>query len=846
MTEPRSDLAGDWPGKRSETGEEHPAVWHMLDVASCAERLIDGHQAFASLHPDQHRALVVLAALHDVGKISNAFRDLLRKGQYGKYRHWQLSDILLTSTLDPTIEAAFGGDKHTRGDLYAAVSGHHGGPERTNNRHERASRARRIGEPAEKAALVWLTLLLDLLPGGSLRDMDQAKARRISWALSGLTIAADWVASNAEWFPPASAPTAPERYFRRSRRQAQDAVRQAGLSLAPSAPLTRGTALTGLANLYPMQEAVEAVELEEGPVLAVLEDTTGSGKTESALILAHRLIATGRGRGLYFALPTMATANAMFGRMTEAATRLFGAAPSVSLAHGRAALHEGFRALVGAEDDPTPEAGCARWLADDRRRSLLAEVGVGTIDQALMGILPTRFSTLRLFGLTDRILVVDEAHAYDPYVDRELRTLLQMQAMNGGSAIVMTATLPLHKRQAYIDAFQEGLGHTTSVVNDGSYPALTTVSGKTHTRAVSSAPTAVREIQVRRIASKEEAVEQTLAAAARGAACLWVRNAVDEAIVAVAAIRERGCEADLLHARFTLGDRLIHEQAALDRFGREGKDREERVLVATQVVEASLDLDFDFMISDLAPIGAIIQRAGRLWRHLSRRPAKSRPVAGPALAVLSPDPARVEEGADWLRPVLGRGAYVYGHAEQWRTAKVLFDAAVIREPEELRALIEAVHGAGRADDLPAPLMFKSMEEHGKGLASSALAQRNVVAPEQGYLNGIGGRVWDDEKFPTRLGKEDTTLVLARRDIDGLRPWNEANTAARSWILSEVRCNPRWLPNILPDQADPLIAEIKARWPRGKREYLRLCPVAEDGRICDGLRYDSEYGLLFTP
>ena len=160
-------------------------------------------------------------------------------------------------------------------------------------------------------------------------------------------------------------------------------------------PTTDGRSLTGLTNLHPMQRAVETVEFEDGPVLVLIEDLTGSGKTESALILAHHLIASGRGRGLYFALPTMATANAMFDRMTAAAKRLFTGSPSVSLAHGRAALHPDFRPLVGAEDDPTPEAGCTRWLADDRRRSLLAEIGVGTIDQALMGVLPTRFSTLQ-------------------------------------------------------------------------------------------------------------------------------------------------------------------------------------------------------------------------------------------------------------------------------------------------------------------------------------------------------------------------------------------------------------------------------------------------------------------
>ena len=123
MTEHAFPLARDWPGKSSQTGE-HPAIWHMLDIAACAECLIDGHRAFAALPAAHHRVLVVVVALHDVGKISNAFRTVLRDRCPGAYRHWQLSDVLLRRTLDPILACAFGGDVHARGELYAAVSGH--------------------------------------------------------------------------------------------------------------------------------------------------------------------------------------------------------------------------------------------------------------------------------------------------------------------------------------------------------------------------------------------------------------------------------------------------------------------------------------------------------------------------------------------------------------------------------------------------------------------------------------------------------------------------------------------------------------------------------------------------
>lgn len=154
-----------------------------------------------------------------------------------------------------------------------------------------------------------------------------------------------------------------------------------------------------------------------------------------------------------------------------------------------------------------------------------------------------------------------------------------------------------------------------------------------------------------------------------GAAVLWVRNAVDDAISAVDALRNRGIDADLLHARFALCDRLRHETAALQIYGKSREARPKRVLVATQVVESSLDLDFDVMVSDLAPVPALAQRAGRLWRHMDKRPRSVRPVPMPVLHVVSPDPEDVQDDA-WLHRVLDRGAYTYTVGLQWRSARL--------------------------------------------------------------------------------------------------------------------------------------------------------------------------------
>ena len=204
--------------------------------------------------------------------------------------------------------------------------------------------------------------------------------------------------------------------------------------------------------------------------------------------------------------------------------------------------------------------------------------------------------------------------------------------------------------------------------------------------------------------------------------------------------------------------------------------------------------------------------------------------------------------ARWLNKVLGRGARVYRHDHQWLTARAIFDAGVISEPDGVRALIEAVHGR-HPPDVPEALARASQEAEGAARAEAALAQNNVVKPREGYLRGTGGAVWSDEKFPTRLGVEEATLVLARRQGGQLQPWCDADVPARAWALSEVRCA-KWrldrLPDGLPDQAAPDVCEAKADWAQGKRDHLVLCPVSEDGGICAGLRYDSEWGLVFSP
>lgn len=824
------DYLARWPGKSAtDTGPEHPAVYHMLDVAAVGERLL----AKGPFSVELKSAITLLLALHDLGKIGDSFRKMIQgTARHQDLRHWELTEAWLWG--HAALRQRLGASGPVWREMVSAVAGHHGRPSTKDERYFGRYCATSGSEAAHDIPYV-IEDLASLWPEASLACLSVREATRLSWWLSGLTVAADWVGSNPAWFPPRAPDLGLPDYLALARTQAAHAVPEAGLQPA----CVRKGSLFDF-TLRPMQQAARDIALPEGPMLAFIEDETGSGKTEAALILAQRMLAAGKGRGLYFALPTMATADAMFARARSVIGRML-ETPSLTLAHGRASLSNPFRDLVG-QASLSDDVICSPWLADNRRRALLADVGVGTIDQALLAVMPTRFSTLRLWGLSSKILIVDEAHEVsgDHYMAQLLAALLRAHAAQGGSAILLTATLPLEDRAALSRAFADGAGRDWAANADRSYPALS-IPGADAWRDADPAPSPKGPVKVARLAAAAEAIDLLAAAAAQGAACVFVRNAVDEAIDAVEALRARGVPASLLHARFALCDRKQIEAEELARFGRQREGGAGRVLVATQIVESSLDLDFDVMVSDLAPVAALIQRAGRLWRHMQERPRQQRPQAEPVLHVLSPDPGEVLNES-WLTHVLGRGAWVYPVADQWRTAEVLFRTGVIDASGGLRDLVEAVRA--EAKSVPQPLEAAELERIGKGYAEANLADHNLMDFAAGYRRAGAGA--DDTRFPTRLDRETRTLVLARRQEGALVPWADGydSASAEGWMLSEVQADVGKLARLaLPDQDAPDVAEVKKGWPDWRQATTTVCPVGADSVITEGLRYDSLKGLM---
>ena len=854
----------------------HPLACHSLDVAAVAEALLESHrrlgESLAHLlglpYEDAASLTCYLIALHDIGKFAKKFQakvPSLYPSCFGddpaslatRFDHGA-GGMRLFDADSARFRLPAGARARTWPPLIAAVTGHHGAPPERRNNESLASLRPDFGQAGIEAALEFVRQAHELLsPPQRVPELKPQLAMRASFALAGLAVLADWIGSKQTWFPYSEPVPDIEAYWRTARDRARRAVREAGVVPAGiSRHLDYCALLGGVVAPSPMQIWAADVTLPAGPALFMIEDETGSGKTEAALMLAHRLMESGAADGLYVALPTMATANAMFDRLADACRQLFApdAEPSLALAHGAREMHAGFRDAMprggrfeapytdGRRSDDASEttasAACAAWISDDRRKTFLADAGAGTIDQALLSVLPSRHQSLRLLGLIRRVLILDEVHAYDAYMQREMERLLEFQAGLGGSVILLSATLPLSVRERLTGAFTKGLGKPVGDADPGmDYPLVTVCAADLDTSTkVAGRPDRARTLPVRFLRSSDDALDEIRREALGGKAVLYLRNSVDDALDAHAALTARGLNPEIFHARFALGDRLAIEKRIVEAFGKSSTpadrtiskstrlhrqsfispesglkrtwsgvdrtdfgdrgglrnglapaDREGRVLIATQVVEQSLDLDFDVLVTDLAPIDLLIQRAGRLWRHAWRQERLQR-TGQPELLVVGPKPVDNAD-AEWFARAFPRAKYVYrDHARLWLSARALEDAGAIESPAGLRALIESVYGDDADTRIPAQLQGIFFDAEGRAGADRGVATTNLLDFSKGYVRD--GGAWDsDARTPTRLNDvAQVTLRLACVRDGRIEPY--AHRAAtdelwRAWRLSEV-------------------------------------------------------------
>ncbi|MEW5772485.1 MAG: CRISPR-associated helicase Cas3' [Thermodesulfobacteriota bacterium] len=847
---------------KADNSQYHLLAYHCLDVAAVGEALLAADALWRRrlerlAGPDAAAVAslaVFLFGLHDLGKFATSFQDrepdLARRlgappfpGQ-GRTHHVELGSWLLGRLAGEWEREGFllSGLRERKRflALAAAALGHHGAPARDVDCADHF-----VGTRVHAAAFARDLAGLLLPQGFRLPGLDRQLVKTLSWLLAGLCVLADWIGSNREWFPFCPDASDLESYWHEQARPlARAAVERCGI-LGPEPAGARPFAelFPHLADRTPTPLQQHAADLESpgpGPQLHVFEDLTGSGKTEAALLAAQGLMAAGEAAGLYVGLPTMATANAMYARLAESYRNLFapGSRPSLMLAHGARSLHDEFlgsirmeRPAPASESDDGASA-CAAWLADGRKKALLAPCGAGTLDQALLGVLPSRHQSLRLLGLCRNVLVADEVHAYDAYTMALLCGLLRFQAGLGGSAVLLSATLPLAARQRLVDAFCEGADLPLRQVREESFPLATRVS---LARGLEETPLPARggkDVAVRLIQDPAEAVAELAAVRRAGGCGCWLRNTVDDVLAARDLVSAAGIpDADVLvfHARFTAGDRADIEARVLEWFGSNSdqKVRSGKILLASQVAEQSLDLDFDFLATDLAPMELMIQRAGRCCRH--DRGGRPEGFGQARMLVLGPEPDE-NPPADWYGRMFEKGKWVYPvQAQLWRTARLLRDRGALRLPGDARDLVEA--SCGRGLDAPAVFDRPDARPLGEARAKTAMAERNALEFGQGYSLEASGTEWLQDLYtPTRLGEVTVQLRLLRVEQGEVRLWTGDAASARDCALSEVRAR-EWLVNepAIPLSLAPAVEVLREQMPdKGKWSVLVPLRPGPDG------------------
>lgn len=909
MTLPDKPYFKYWgKAEREEDGKPpryHLLPYHCLDVAAVGDALLSRHKKlreFFSVHSRLDSGTVTslilyFLALHDLGKFSEAFQglrgDLLlllnqreKSKVYDSFRHDSLGFFLWDDQVGEEFCTTFPENKHEVylwmdfwGIWAQAFMGHHGQPPKGCNKAisryylpENIAAAREFSEYSKTRFLNGISLTPPLPVIEWLEVM-----KLLSWWLAGFTVFCDWLGSNSDFFHPYQEPLSLDVYWQEiALPAAQRAVDSIGfLPISPAPQVSIGDMFGYVKQATPLQELSGSIQLGEGPQLFILEDVTGSGKTEAALMLLHRLMSGGMAEGAYVALPTMATSNAMYLRTQKVYQKLFNkdCLPSLVLAHGARHLVDGFVDTVLGED-PHSEAAyaendisaggyCNAWLADNSKKALLAHVGVGTIDQALLAVLQSRHQSLRLLGLRNKVLIVDEVHASDAYMHSLLQKLLTFHAASGGSAILLSATLPCKMRRELLEAYAAGLGKDAPLAGEKGYPLLSMLgTNGFREQEMATRPAVKRELACEFLSTEQEVKDLILKNVADGKCVAWIRNTVNDALEAYEELKSFILEENLnlFHARFALADRLDIEEKVLSLFGKESRagERQGKVLIATQVVEQSLDLDFDCLVSDLAPIDLLIQRAGRLQRHARDR--KGNPVNGddergtPQLHVLSPEPV-LDADADWFSVLFPKAVGVYeDHGRLWLTSRYLFEKKKVRIPEDMRRAIEHVYGEGSEGNIPGGLLNRSLDAETTTMVQKSQARMNSIEFEDGY-SMPDHEWWDETVTPTRLGDPTVTLRLAKWQNGELHPLADARKNA--WSLSEVRVRQNLASQELkPEDLQLAVAmdEIKNHWPGRQTAFCLLVPLREvepelwEGEVSDHkgnpviLRYSRKIGL----
>jgi CRISPR-associated endonuclease/helicase Cas3 len=767
----------------------HPLVDHLIDVAACFESLCACHAIHRALKQAAGRSLdsgdiarlSVLVFLHDIGKANSGF-------QAKRWQKWQdipkrwgvlvhaghgsealklfepelesLLMLLPIEQMDSWGEACY--------SLLVASISHHGRPIKapppdsivwTNSSplYNPADTLKEIGDRA-------LTLYPQAFQTGG-QPLPDAPA--FGHLFAGLVQLADWLGSDTKFFP--FSETGEDRAST-AKQKASRAIVALGLDADDwrKKLQERNPSFNDIFDnsSRPIQSAMRDSTLGN---LVILESETGSGKTEAALWRFVDLFKAGKVDSLYFALPTRVAASQVYERVHAAIQKLWANHPPLTVralsgyvsADGETAQSlPDFKVLWS--DEPSDEQAERRWAAESSKRFLAAPIAVGTIDQALLGALQVRHAHLRHALLARSLLVVDEVHASDAYMTTLLQHLLKAHLNNGGHALLLSATLGSSARNRYLKLDEK---MSFEVARAVPYPAI---SDCHQIRAVAQTGNKkdVHWEACDIINSPEQIADKAIAAARQGAKVLVIRNTVPAAIATFNAIEAKSPELlftvngvrTLHHSRFSREDRPVMDKAVETTLGKT-RPKGGCIVVGTQTLEQSLDIDADVLLTDLCPMDVLLQRVGRLHRHL--RAADERPAAfqiaqawifTPAGHDLNPLIAKSQHGLGMFHD--GGGIYPDLRILE-ATRALLLEKPEVSIPNDNRYLVEAATHPDKLQSIEA-VQGKAWQLLGQKIQGGTGAQNTIAHLHAlDVSQAFGEQTFpDDVKIATRLGAQD--------------------------------------------------------------------------------------------
>jgi CRISPR-associated endonuclease/helicase Cas3 len=717
-----------------QSGVTRSLIGHSLDVAHSAYAMLTrgtsrrrlGAAAGLDLTDVHVSRLAVLVGLHDVGKTTNGFQDRINgRGRGTGHVAEAVAVVNAHGALPDAVRSAICADLinvwcDEPGSILYAIFCHHGEPvpqlridTATASLTQQWASISAYDPIAEVDALT--RKLLDVFPQSLENAVPFPATKRFEHLLAGLTMTADWMGSDTRFHPldgDESRPTAAINLL--------DGTRWSGWHSG-----SKPQALLG--HYRPRGAQVSMLELPLAEQLVFVEAPTGSGKTEAALIWADRLVAAGLVDGMYFAVPTRSAATELHDRISKVMGNVHAAL-----------LGRVVRAVPGMIDVDRPpgiwdEPTAPTWALGSTRRVMSAPIAVGTIDQAMLAKLRTRHSWLRAWCLARQLLVVDEVHASDPYMSEIIAHLVQEHLLTGGYALLMSATLGETLRAKLERRPRVDISAATA----RPYPEVATPD-----KRISVEIAGVRTTNIV-IQDHAVAIERAQDVAKQGAAVLWVRSTVADALDDYHTLQAGGAPVMLHHSRFADVDRQYLDRQVLGLIGL-GARRKGIVIVGTQTLEQSLDIDADLLVSDAVPADVFIQRLGRLHRH--------RTGTFPTAILLDP--------GDWEARVTSQGTPLGGPGQGWawiynplavrETVEWLRAQRSISVPGDVREVVELASHVEHLEQRALALgqrwveLWKRFYAHAMAAGQQALS--GLIDQSQGYDHALV-----NERVLTRLG-----------------------------------------------------------------------------------------------